>query len=97
MRKKGNSFVLNIQLKNGLIVTFLVDLIDKICNLFNTTILIEFNVFVFDRGWNKLLVLLLLLLFVALLFFRKTSCDARATRQAVHESRRRGSELTCGG
>ena len=94
--KKGNDFVLNIQLKNELIATFLLDLIDKLCNLYITTIVIEFNLFVFDRGWHTLLVLLLLL-FVALFIFEQTSYGAPVTRQAGDESRRRERESVCGG
>ena len=82
--KKGYVFAL----KNGSIGIFLVDLIDKIFNLFITTIVIEFNWFVFDCGWHTLLVLLLL--FLGLYMFVKTSCGVPATRQAGDESTRRG-------
>ena len=84
-------------LKNGSIGIFLVHLIDKIFNLFVTTIVMEFNWFVFDRGWHTSLVLVLL--FLRLSIFVKTSCGipACATRQAGDESTRRGRKSACDG
>ena len=70
--------VLNIQSKIALIGTFLVDLIDKILDLFIATIQIGFKCFV-DCTSHSLLVLLLSLL--GSFIFRNITCIMLATKQ----------------
>ena len=64
---------------------FFVEPINKIFNLFITTIAIKFKWFAFDRGWHTLLVLLFLGLFI----FQNTVCNVRASKVAAYSSTRR--------